>query len=601
MANDDHEGSSLRERAESQTRARGADELPLDAAEAAALPHELRVHQVELEMQNEELRSTHTALDISRARYFDLYDLAPVGYITVGADGRIVEANLRACAMLQTPRGALLAQPLTRFIAASDQDIYYLHTKRFRPGGDALVCELRMKKRDGTEFWARLESMLVRDEGSGETTVRTILSDITEIRRLRDNAAFNDRMASIGVLAASVAHELNNPLTYVLYYLASLVADLPPTVAAVVRCRTALLERVGEGALAELVGEEHDKLDATALADLSARAEHASEGLQHIEKIARGLSFFSRAEPDGLVLVDVNEAARHAIQMAANEIRSHARLEIELTPVPRILASDGRLAQAFLNLLVNAAHAIPEGAAEANRITLRTWADDVGHVFASVADTGRGIPPGQREQIFEPFFTTKGAARGTGLGLTITRRIVASFGGEITVESALGEGALFVLRFPQGCAEEPAPIPGSDAKPATLAAPGARGRVLFIDDQELVRMATTRLLEPLVDRIDSVGSAEEATALLDGGAEFDVILCDVMMPGMSGIDFHRWLLSHHPALAPRLVFVTGGVFTPRTQEYLASVPNLCLEKPVRPAVLADLIAERAQAARSGAR
>lgn len=588
------QGRSLRERAEAQTRRMEADELPRSAAESDALLHELRVHQIELEMQNEELRRAQLALDISRARYFDLYDLAPVGYVTVSADGKIVEANLRASAMLLTPRDELMHMSLSHFIVAAHQDSYYLHRRAVRPGGDVQMCELRMKQRDGTEFWARLESVAADGEGSGEWAIRTTLGDINEIRRLRDNAALSDRMASLGMLAASVAHEINNPLTYVLYNVANLVEGLPPTAGAVERCRAALLARVGDGDFAEIVGEHVGTLDASELADLVDCATQATAGLRHIEEIARGLSFFSRAEPDGLVLVDVNEAAEHAIHVAAHEVRSRAQMTVELGPVPRILASDGRLAQAFLNLLVNAAHAIDEGDAEHNRVTVRTWADGKGHVCASVEDTGRGIPADQHDRIFEPFFSTKAPGHGTGLGLAITRRIVTAFGGEIHFESVVGRGSRFELRFPMGGSHEVAP----PARIPVVAAPDAPGRVLLVDDERLVRTATARILRGVCEVVP-VGSVAAAIELLDAGEEFDAILCDLMMPVMSGTEFHAWLIDHHPRQVPKVVFVTGGVFTPKTQEYLASVSNTCLEKPIKIDALRQLVTEMMRAARGG--
>ena len=587
------QGRSLRERAEAQTRRMEADALPRSAAESDALLHELRVHQIELEMQNEELRRAQLALDISRARYFDLYDLAPVGYVTVSAEGKIVEANLRASAMLLTPRDELMNMSLSRFIVAAQQDSYYLHRRGVRPGGDVQVCELRMKQRDGTEFWARLESVAADSEGSEQGTIRTTISDINEIRRLRDNAALSDRMASIGMLAASVAHEINNPLTYVLYNVANLVEALPPTAAAVERCRAVLLARVGDGDFAEIVGEQVGLLDAEKLADLIDSATQAAAGLHHLEEIARGLSFFSRAEPDGLVLVDVNEAAEHAIHVAAHEVRSRAQMTVELGLVPRILASDGRLAQAFLNLIVNAAHAIDEGDAEHNRITVRTWADGKGHVCASVEDTGCGIPAEQQDRIFEPFFTTKGPERGTGLGLAITQRIVTAFGGEIHFESVAGRGSRFELRFPMGGSHEVAP-----PRVPVVATPDAPGRVLLVDDERLVRTATARILRGICEVV-SVGSVAEAIELLDAGEEFDAILCDLMMPVMSGIEFHAWLIDHYPQQVPKVVFVTGGVFTPRTQDYLASVSNTRLEKPIKIDALRQLVTEMVRAPRGG--
>jgi two-component system cell cycle sensor histidine kinase/response regulator CckA len=178
---------TLRQRAENQARAMGAEDLDaLSPEEARRLLHELRVHQVELETQNEELRRAQEALEASRARYFDLYDLAPVGYLTVGEEGLILEANLTAATLLGVARGALLKQPLSRFILPEDQDIYYRHRKQLFETGEPQVCELRMVRVDGSPFWARMEAAVAQDAGRGAPVCRVTMSDITKRRRAEE-------------------------------------------------------------------------------------------------------------------------------------------------------------------------------------------------------------------------------------------------------------------------------------------------------------------------------------------------------------------------------------------------------------------------------
>ena len=175
--------SALRQRAEEQARGMGVEDGGMLSPEAAQqLVHELRVHQIELEMQNEELRRMQEVLEASRARYFDLYDLAPVGYFTLSEQGLILEANLTATTMLGVPRGALIDQPLTRSILPEDEDIYYLHRKRLLETGTPQVCQLRMERQYPrvSQFWARLESTLVHDEESGAPVCRVTMSDITK-------------------------------------------------------------------------------------------------------------------------------------------------------------------------------------------------------------------------------------------------------------------------------------------------------------------------------------------------------------------------------------------------------------------------------------
>jgi PAS domain S-box-containing protein len=188
---------ALRRRAEEQARGMGVEDRGALSADAARqLVHELRVHQIELETQNEELRRTQEVLEASRARYFDLYDLAPVGYFTLSEQGLILEANLTATTMLGMPRGALVKQPLTRSIVPEDEDIYYLHRKRLLETGAPQACELRMARQYArtSQFWAQLESIVVQDEETGASVCRVTMSDITE--RVRAGSRFSNSISS---------------------------------------------------------------------------------------------------------------------------------------------------------------------------------------------------------------------------------------------------------------------------------------------------------------------------------------------------------------------------------------------------------------------
>jgi len=178
--------ADLREQAEKITQedaASSPEKLEaMSPAEIRHTLHELRVHQIELTIQNEELRRTQEELDASRARYFDLYDLAPVGYLTVSEQGLILEANLTAATLLGLPRSALTKQPLTRFILKEDEDIYYLHRKKLFETGEPQTCELRMVEKDSSPFWARLEANLAQDT-RGLPVCRVVLSDISALKR----------------------------------------------------------------------------------------------------------------------------------------------------------------------------------------------------------------------------------------------------------------------------------------------------------------------------------------------------------------------------------------------------------------------------------
>ena len=259
--------------------------------------------------------------------------------------------------------------------------------------------------------------------------------------------------------------------------------------------------------------------------------------------------------------------------MAHNEIKYRARMVKDLGRIPPVLGTDGRLSQVFLNLVVNAAQAMDEGDVEHNAIKVRTWADDK-EVKVEVSDTGKGIDRAHLEHIFDPFFSTKEAGVGSGLGLSICHRIITEFGGRIEVQSEPGEGTRFVVSL---AAAEP-DRPSRHARTTGNRPPAPRRRILVVDDDRQICKALARLLRQEHDLV-LAGSGVEAKELIEQGGVFDLILCDMMMPEVSGMDLHQWIEARDPDLADRMVFMTGGVFTPRAREFLQRVDNARLEKP----------------------
>ena len=247
----------------------------------------------------------------------------------------------------------------------------------------------------------------------------------------------------------------------------------------------------------------------------------------------------------------------------------------------------------LMNLLINAAHAIGEDPRQDARITIRTWAE-ADSVFAEVRDNGSGIAPPDLARIFEPFFSTKQIGTGSGLGLSICRNIIDEFGGDIRVESELGKGTRFIVRLPAP-AEAPQLLAKGTRSPAS-AASALRGRVLIIDDEALLRTAMKRLLT--AHDVVTASSGKEAETLLEHDRDFDLILCDLMMPGITGMDVHHWLKALDPQLAKRMVFITGGAFGRVAAEYLSEAGNLRLEKPFDSDALEQIVDERVRFAKS---
>ena len=363
-------------------------------------------------------------------------------------------------------------------------------------------------------------------------------------------AVASERMAAVGTLAAGVAHEINNPLAVVI----------------------ANVERVSGEPLPE---------------ELRAGLREARDCAERIRTIVRDLKLFSRAEEASFGPVDTESVLESTLRMAANEIRHRARLVRQYGKVPPALANESRLEQAFLNLLVNAAHAIPVGKAELNEIRVSTRLGERQDVIVEIADTGCGMPPEVRQRLFTPFFTTKPVGVGTGLGLSICHRIVTSLGGTIEVESEPGRGSVFRIHLPLARSEAAPPRAPAGAAPAA----GRRGRVLIVDDEPALAKTLLHLLSPAHEAIATT-RAKDALERVAAGERFDVILCDLMMPDMTGMDLHEALLRSTPEQAERMIFMTGGAFTARASEFLDRVANQCLEKPFKPQELLEMVNAR---------
>jgi signal transduction histidine kinase len=399
-----------------------------------------------------------------------------------------------------------------------------------------------------------------------ETLIDTIdrLLVASEHRELQSRLAQTDRLTSLGTLAAGVAHEINNPLAYVLLNLGYVTEELPKLLGAV----------------------QSDRAHEVGVA-----LEHARDGAERIRDIVRSLKTFSRPENETLAPLDVTQVLEATLAMVANEIRHRARLVKDLAKVPEVVANEARLGQVFLNLLMNAVQALPEERSGANeiRVVTRPSGD---RVVVEVHDNGVGISPQVRGRIFEPFFTTKPVGIGTGLGLAICHGIVTSLGGTLTVESEMGRGSVFRVELPAAgrtIGEKAAARAGVDRLPSVAAA--SRGRILVVDDEPVVCFSLERLLSSEGDVV-AVTSAKEGLAHIERGERFDVILCDLMMPEMDAPAMHEALTKAAPAQAERMVFVTGGAFTTRAREFLARVPNPRLSKPFDVDALLELVRAR---------
>jgi nitrogen-specific signal transduction histidine kinase len=376
---------------------------------------------------------------------------------------------------------------------------------------------------------------------------------VKQLSEAHQQRVLGERLASIGRLAAGVAHEINSPL-------AAVIANL-----------ALMSEELGSGALPNMT-QVNDMLH------------DAREAAERVRTIVRDLRTFSRVEEERVGAVDLRRTIDATINMVFNEIRHRARLVKDYGETSEVEGNEGRLGQVVLNLLINAAQAIPEGNVASNEIRVVTR-DSGNRVMLEVRDTGAGMPPSVTERIFEPFFTTKPIGLGTGLGLSISHSIITSYGGEIEVESEVGVGSVFRVLLPR--AKSTASI-----RPLTAEAPPARsGRILIVDDDAAILRALDRVLGR-EHTVVTVSAAREALDRMSRGERFDIILCDIMMPDMTGMDLYEALGQYWPEGPAAMIFLTGGTFTPRARLFLERVPNLRLIKPFEPKQLRTVIAER---------
>jgi PAS domain S-box-containing protein len=490
------------------------------------------------------------ALRDSEQRFRALIGNSSDGIMVLAADGVVIFSSAAVERILGPGAGAPGANAFELIHPEDRARVLREFSAALARPGVPMTITGRARHRDGS--WRELESVIVNrlDDPAVRGVVRNF-RDVTDRKQMEARLMMADRMVSVGTLAAGVAHEINNPLAYVM-------ANL-------------------EYARGRAAGADQEAFEALA---------EAQTGAERVRDIVRDLKTFSRGDDLKQGPVDLQRVLEASANMAWNEVRHRARLFKDYAAdLPKVLGNESRLGQVFLNLLINAAQAIPEGAAERNQIRLSTRALDDGRVLVSVQDSGAGISAEHVSRLFDPFFTTKPIGVGTGLGLFICQNIVSALGGEITVDSAPGRGTTMQVALRVASPSSPPPPVSRRDAPAA-----ARGRLLVIDDEPLIGAALVRSLPAHDVAVET--SALAALARLRSGETFDLILCDVMMPDLTGVAFHEQLSKDFPALAKLVVFMTGGAFTPSARDFLDRIPNPRLEKPLHLPSLLALLSER---------
>ena len=513
-------------------------------------------------------RILEDALARAEGRLFSVVSHAPIILFAFDSEGRFTMGEGRGLAALGVAAGSLVGHSIFDVYRDTPQILDHI---RAALRGESFTAVVH-RGASGLSYETRYTP--VRGVDGEITEVIAVAIDITD--RVRTEAALKqsearlieaDRLASLGTLAAGVAHEINNPLSYVLLNLDLVVRELG----------------------ASVLGAEAT----VPCGELVMRLREARLGVDRVRLIVQDLKAFSRVDTERRGPVDVHRVLDQTIELASNEIRHRARIVRAFDDVPQVEANASRLGQVFLNLILNAGQAIAEGDALHNQIVVSTSVDAQGRVVVAVSDSGAGIPEDILARVFEPFFTTKPSGVGTGLGLSICHGIVTSLGGEITVESRAGQGSTFRVLLPAVPLERPPASFWPERVPSIPPPRAPRGRILVVDDEPVLAAALGRSLEPEF-QVEVLGNGRAALERLRRDPPFDAVLCDLIMPELTGMDLYDALKETDPDLVERIIFMTGGTFTRRARDFLASIPNPALDKPFDIGALEALLRVRTE-------
>ncbi|XXF78465.1 PAS domain-containing protein [Myxococcaceae bacterium GXIMD 01537] len=529
-----------------------------------------------------DVTSTRRAVEVleeTRWQMVEILEGTPDAFITVDGDWRFVYVNRNAYALTGRAREQVLGRSAwevfpalrgtvferefcrvmeeglpVRFEGALPGERWYeVHAWPAGRGVSVFFREVTERKR----LEAERDALLAREHLARLEAEALVQQRTRELLAAQEKLMQSEKLAVAGQLAAGVGHEINNPLSFVMGNLHFALEHLEPP--------------AGGPPDAEHLREAMEAL------------REARVGAERIRDIVRDLKRFARADEAHLGPVDVHAALEFSLSMALPHVRHRAQVEKHFGAVPTVQGNEAKLGQVFLNLLINAAQAIPEGDAARHRILLSTRAE-AGRVVVEVTDSGTGMSAEVLSRAFEPFFTTKSVGEGTGLGLSICLGLVQGMGGELTAASTPGQGSTFRVTLPTSAlAARP------QAKAAVEAGP-RRKRILVIDDEPGIAAVLRRIIGR-THEVTVVHSGREALALMELDDSYDRVFCDLMMADLTGMDVHAALAARRPELLERFVFMTGGSFTDRARSFLQTVPYPRIEKPFDPELIRTLVSQ----------
>jgi len=545
----------IREKAENLLREKAETLHDITVDDTNKLIHELQVHQIELEMQNEELRRAQEELEESRNRYFELYDLAPVGYFTLDLNGLIIEANFTFANILGVERHFLIKKLFSHFVAPDSQNIYYIHHEQTLETKIKQICEFKLKKKDGSLLYGQMTSIAILDTDGNVNQIRATITDITAQKqakekeeKLKEQLLQSQKMESIRTLTGRIAHDFNNLLMAIQGHVDLFFLDV-----------------------------DSNKPNYEYLEDIE---QHVKNGAE----LAKQLVNFARKGKYEVNTTDINQLIDKGIEMfdkTKKAITIYKKCSDDLETVE---VDQSQIEQAFLNLYINAGQAMPDGGKlyiETQNVNIdKTYVKDKEfnikpgkYVKISVTDTGVGMDKETERKIFEPFFTTKDTGEGIGLGLASSYGIVKNHGGFIDVYSEKGKGTTFNIYLP---VSEKNYIKEAD-KTECVKKTGTE-TILLVDDEKIIRNITEKMLNKLGYQVLTAANGLNAVEIYKNNKDkTDMVILDMIMPEMGGSETYDELKKINPDI--KVLLASGYSIDEDVSNILERGCNGFIQKP----------------------
>jgi PAS domain S-box-containing protein len=484
-------------------------------------------------------------LFLNQGRLVEFLDASPDG-VLIHRELRYVYANPAALKLVGRKKDEVighspfdLVPPRFRlFLAERIMQAYTTHAPMPE-------VEERLLHASGAEVPVEVVTIPVMFDAEVATLVH--IRDITPRRLLEVRLRAADRLASAGLIASGVVHEITHPLANALQNLELL-----------------------EQRVARDLGPASD--------EIRHLVSTVRDAVRRAARVAGEATVFTSAPRVRPSHVDIHQVLESTLAFLGPELRSRANVVRRYADVPRVMGNEARLAQVFLNLLTNAMHSLEYGSRCANDVTITTSTRGEALVIVEVEDTGIGIPPELQSSLFEPLFTTK--PEGSDLGLALSKELLAKEGGEISIESVVGSGTTLTIAL------RAAPREAPRSERATRERSSGKCIMIVADD---TRLAAVMKMILSAHHVTVVKSGHEALQRLHAGESYDLIICDLLIENIDGIDLHRRVRDEWPGLHSRMIFLTGDAFISRTQEFLATIPNRHVQKPFEPEALLDLV------------